>query len=127
MTQTTTKQQSRRRNIWYRDGFIITEDVSRAELKTLNAKLSDPNKDPSVGGTRSLVVFTPTPLDDGAGCEIGYISFQLSSSHRHVTTTDLVVSPKWRHQGLEEWMEQCAKEYLEMEKSETKKDEKTDS
>ncbi len=124
MPQTATNQESRRHRIWYRDGFVITEDVSRAELKSLKAELTGPNKDTPVGGTCSLVVFTPTPLEGEAGCEIGYISFKPASSHRHVTTTNLVVSPYWRHQGLEEWMEQCAKEYLEMDKSEDKKGDK---
>lgn len=112
MTQTSTRPLQSRPRTWYRDGYIITQDVSRTDFEALTADLSPSTKKKSTVGpkTQYLVLFTPTPLEDESNSCIGYICFEPDTSTRKAAVTDLVLRRSWRNQGLEDWMVQCAKE-----------------
>lgn len=117
MTQPEARPYRRRPITWYRDGFIVTDDVSSADFEKVRATLApsspkdrteslDPN-------TKYLVLLTPTPLEGDASMYIGYICFRPDTPAGRFTMIDTALNRSWRNQGLENWMSQCAREWSE--------------
>ncbi|KAL6251741.1 hypothetical protein RBB50_001951 [Rhinocladiella similis] len=115
MTQMEARQCRRRPMTWYRDGFIVTEDVSPADFEKLRATLALSSKkkrtDSLDANTKHLVLLTPTPLEGESSLFIGYVRFKPGSSARKFAVTDAALNRSWRNQGLEDWMLQCAREW----------------
>jgi len=112
MTQTSTRPLQSRPRTWYRDGYIITQDVTRTDFEALTADLSPSTRTKSTldSKTQYLVLFTPTPLQGESNSCVGYICFEVETSTGKAIVTDLILRRDWRNQGLEDWMVQCAKE-----------------
>ena len=98
--------------IWYRDGYIITNDVSMMDVTAIESL----NPNPSVAkvfGTfteQFLVILTPTPLNDSQDSQIGFARVVSTREKPVPEIAELLIHREWRDGGLEKWLKQCAKE-----------------
>jgi len=97
---------------WYRDGFIVTDDISMIDLGALEGSTSEEENLEKGGTAHHLVLFTPSPPEDDPNPQIGYLLIERHTTTRTLQISKLVMNQRWRNQGLEKWLLDCAEEWL---------------